>query len=142
LPDKLNGPLEVLTTHQPILLRFPLWLGFALTVWSLPGQASEWMSCANRSHTLDILVDDDQRQIAAFALFVHGEQQDQLVWDMTRQTVDPAAHTLTLQARERSTTPRGFTLRVEESVGRFESRGPQFQLQLDLTCHWGLVGNR
>jgi hypothetical protein len=112
-----------------------------LLVWARPGQADEWMSCASRTHTIDLLVDAHQPQVLSFALFIHHELQDAVSWDMVTRRVDPRAHTLTLLARERSTAPREFTLTVDESTGRYRSRGPHFELELDLTCSWGRIGD-
>ncbi len=122
---------------RPVVLAL---LGLMLA-WSRPGLTDEWMSCTSRTHTIDLLVDEKQDQILAFALFIQNELQDAVSWDMVARRVDARAHTLTLLARERSTAPREFTLNVQESTGRYQSRGPRFELELDLTCSWGRIGD-
>jgi len=122
--------------RRPVVI---VWLGLLFS-WPHPGHADEWLSCASRTHTIDVLVDEKKNQILAFALFIHNELQDAVNWDMINRRVDARAHTLALLARERSTTPREFTINIEESTGRYRSRGPRFELELDLTCNWGRIG--
>lgn len=134
----MNNVLRLITTHNRRPVVFALF--GLLLAWPHPGRADEWMTCASRSHTVDVLVDEKQNQVLAFALFIHNELQDAISWDIVNRRVDARAHTLALLARERSTTPREFTLSIMESTGQYRSRGPRFELELDLTCSWGRLG--
>jgi len=99
--------------------------------------ADEWISCANKTHTIDLLVDPGQKQILGFALFILGVKQDAISWDIVQGTLDRGAQTLRFSARERSTAPREISLGVQESSGRLDLSGPRLETSQDLACYWG-----
>jgi len=101
--------------------------------------AGEWVGCADKTHSIDLLVDPVQKLVLGFSLSIHGQKQDTISWDILSGTLDPRAQTLNLTARERSTAPREFTS-VQESSGRFRLRGAHAETVLDLSCFWGTVG--
>lgn len=112
----------------------------ALLCLSAPAPAGEWIGCAGKTHSVDLLVDPVQRTVLGFGLTIHGVSQEAISWDIVHGTLDPATQTLTLSARERSTAPRAFTLTVRESSGRFRWRAPRPEPELELSCFWGALG--
>lgn len=104
---------------------------------SASAPASEWIGCANKTHSIDLLVDPTQNQVLGFALFIHGVKQDAISWDIVQGTFNRGAQTLRFSARERSTAPREISLGIQESSGRLSVRGPRLETSQDLACYWG-----
>ncbi len=113
-----------------------LFLAVALCL-SASAPADEWIGCANKTHTIDLLVDPGQKQVLGFALFIHGVKQETISWDIVQGTLDRGAQTLRFSARERSTAPREISLGIQESSGRLSLRGPRLETSQDLVCYWG-----
>jgi len=103
-------------------------------------QDGEWIGCANRTHSLDVLIDPVQKQVLGFGLTIHGAKQDRISWDIVKGVVDPGTQSLTFIARERSTAPREISLEARESTGRFSLRGTGPEQKQDLSCFWGSIG--
>lgn len=102
--------------------------------------ASEWMNCANKTHSIDLLVDPARKQVLGFSLSIHDERQDAISWDILSGTLDPRVQTLSFTARKRSTAPREISLNVVESSGRFTLRGVRGEAVQELSCFWGAPG--
>lgn len=109
---------------------------------SASASASEWIGCAGKTHSVDLLVDPIQRTVLGFGLVIHGVRQEAVSWDIVKSTLDPTTQTLTFDARERSTAPRQFTLTVQESSGRFRWHAPRPEPTLELSCFWGALGGQ
>jgi len=107
---------------------------------SITVAASEWIGCASRTHSIDVLVDAAQGQVMGFGLSINGARQDAISWDIASNRVDPATHTLEMTARERSTSPREFSLRISESSGRLDFRADPPEPEIRLGCFWGSIG--
>lgn len=104
-------------------------------------QDGEWIGCASRTHSVDVLVDVTQKLVLGFGLSIHGDKQNRISWDVVQGTLDPATHTLDLLARERSTAPREFSLAIRESSARFTLRGSGPEQVHMLSCFWGRIGH-
>lgn len=115
--------------------------GLLLALLCLPttAPAGEWIGCANKTHSIDLLVDPVQKTVLGFGLIIHGVIQEAISWDIVQGTLDPATQTLAFGARERSTAPREISLNVQESSGRLLVRGPRLESTLDLACYWGAI---